>query len=54
MEVTRTATMTMVDLISNMGGTLGLFCGFSILSVVEVLYWAVKFLCSKCSGTAKK
>ena len=29
-------------MISNIGGTLGLFCGFSIISALEVVYWAAK------------
>ena len=37
-----TATVTIIDMISNIGGTLGLFSGFSILSGVELLYWAGK------------
>ncbi len=39
LHVVNTATMTLIDMISNVGGTLGLFSGFSILSVVEVVYW---------------
>ncbi len=42
--IVQTATVTLVDMISNIGGTLGLFCGFSILSAVEVVYWAGKSL----------
>ena len=37
-----TAAATAVDVISNIGGTLGLFCGISILSVVEMGYWVVR------------
>jgi len=40
----RTATVTFVDMISNIGGTLGLFCGFSLLSGVEFLYWTANAL----------
>ncbi len=39
LQIIQTATVTIVDMISNIGGTLGLFCGFSILSLVEVAYW---------------
>ena len=39
-----TATVTLVDMISNIGGTLGLCCGLSVLSVVEAVYWAWKCL----------
>ncbi len=34
-------------MISNIGGTLGLFCGMSILSVVEVLCWLGGCLCMR-------
>ena len=27
-----------------LGGTLGLFTGMSILSMIEVVYWALKFV----------
>ena len=47
MRVVTTATMTTLDLIANMGGTLGLCCGFSVLSGVEILYWAAKALGGK-------
>ena len=30
------------DKISSIGGTLGLFTGFSILSIIEMVYWACK------------
>ncbi len=40
LEVVATATVTVIDMIANIGGTLGLFSGFSILSAVELLYWA--------------
>ncbi len=40
LEMVVTATVTAIDMISNIGGTLGLFCGVSILSGVEVLFWA--------------
>ena len=37
--IVKTATMTAIDMISNIGGTLGLFSGFSIISGLEILYW---------------
>ena len=40
--VTKTAAATPLDMMGNVGGTLGLFCGISILSVVEAAYWTVK------------
>ena len=39
LEMVVTATVTVIDMISNIGGTLGLFCGFSILSAVEFVFW---------------
>ena len=31
--------MTPVDYISQIGGLLGLFIGFSLISAIEILYW---------------
>jgi len=36
-------------MISNIGGTLGLFCGFSLLSGVEAIYWAAATIADKLS-----
>ena len=47
LEITVTATVTIIDMISNIGGTLGLFCGFSILSAVEALFWLGKIAAKK-------
>lgn len=33
---------TVADKISSVGGTLGLFTGFSILSIFEAVYWLYK------------
>ena len=33
-----------VDILSAIGGTMGLLTGFSIISAVEIIYFAVKFL----------
>ncbi|TRY80058.1 hypothetical protein TCAL_06773, partial [Tigriopus californicus] len=41
LRILKTATVTFIDMLSNIGGTLGLFCGFSILSGVEILYWII-------------
>ena len=40
------ASVTFEDMISAIGGTMGLFAGFSILSAVEVFYFILKFLLS--------
>lgn len=49
MKIVMTATVTIIDMISNIGGTLGLFSGLSILSGVELLYWACQ-----CAGRRRK
>ena len=41
LRILKTATVTVIDMISNIGGTLGLFSGFSLLSGIEIIYWAV-------------
>ena len=41
-EIVMTASTSVIDMISNIGGTLGLFLGLSLLSAVEILYWACK------------
>ena len=33
-----------VDMLSAIGGTMGLLTGFSIISAAEIIYFAVKFL----------
>ena len=49
MKILMTATVTIIDMISNIGGTLGLFSGFSILSGCELIYWTCQ-----CLGGKKK
>ena len=41
-----TATVTIIDMISNIGGILGLFSGISVISVVEAIYWFGKYMAS--------
>ena len=48
-----------VDMLSAIGGTMGLFTGFSIISAIEILYFAVKMILSANSvkikyGNSKK
>ena len=38
----RDIKVTLVDQIGTIGGTLGLFCGLSIVSMVEFVYWIYK------------
>ena len=37
-------SVTLGDQLNAIGGTMGLFAGFPILSAVEVLYFVMKFL----------
>ena len=39
LQFTRQQSMTIVDYISQLGGLLGLFLGFSFISGVELFYW---------------
>ena len=41
-NVQRDIKVTLVDQIGTIGGTLGLFCGLSIVSMVEFVYWIYK------------
>ena len=41
----REPRMTLTTFISQIGGVLGLFLGFSIVSLVELLYWFLYRLC---------
>lgn len=42
--IRKTAAATPFDLLASAGGTLGLFCGISIMSAIEVVFWAWKGL----------
>ena len=52
-EIVNDVSVSLGDQISAIGGTMGLFAGFSILSAVEVLYFMLKFLFSLMSKTRK-
>ena len=39
MEYSRQVKMTLIGYISQMGGLLGLCLGFSLISLVEIIYW---------------
>ena len=43
-EIVKDVSVTLADQIGAIGGTMGLFAGFSFLSAVEVLYFLVKYL----------
>ena len=53
-EIVNDVSVSLGDQISAIGGTMGLFAGFSILSAVEILYFMFKFLFSLISKTRMK
>ena len=46
-RIKRSQRVRLTDHFSNIGGTLGLFCGISIISVFEVLFWIYRLIQSK-------
>ena len=42
--ITKDRAAKFVDMISAIGGTLGLFTGFSIMSSVEIVYFGIKII----------
>ena len=42
-EITLELRTNIFDMISAIGGTLGLFTGISVITLVEVVYWLFKF-----------
>ena len=52
-EIVNDVSVSLGDQISAIGGTMGLFAGFSILSAVEVIYFILKFLFSLMSRRKK-
>ena len=42
--VTKDRAAKFVDIISALGGTLGLFTGFSVMSAFEILYFGIKII----------
>ena len=43
-EIVKDVSVTLADQLGVIGGTMGLFAGFSFLSAVELLYFFVKYL----------
>ena len=43
-KITKDRAAKFVDILSAIGGTMGLLTGFSIISGVEILYFAVKIV----------
>ena len=42
-EITLELRTNVFDMISAIGGTLGLFTGVSLITFVEIIYWLVRF-----------
>ena len=43
-KITMDTAAKFSDMLSAIGGTMGLLTGFSIISAVEIIYFAIKFL----------
>ena len=43
-KITKDRAAKFVDILSAIGGTMGLLTGFSIISAVEIIYFAVKIM----------
>ena len=52
-QIEKDTKMTMETMVGVVGGTMGLFTGFSILSGVEIVYYAAKFLLSSVTKKAR-
>ena len=46
-RITKDRAAKFVDMLSAIGGTMGLLTGFSIISGVEILYFALKLVMNK-------
>ena len=52
-KIVNDVSVTLADQLSAIGGTMGLFTGFSVLSAVEIVYFTMKF-CSSFMSCKKK
>ena len=43
-KITKDRAAKFVDMLSAIGGTMGLLTGFSIISGVEIVYWGIKII----------
>ena len=43
-KIVKDTSAKFVDMLSAIGGTMGLLTGFSIISAVEIIYFALKFV----------
>ena len=53
-EITKDLAATFTDRVSAVGGTFGLFTGFSIISGVEIFFFMAKFIISLTERNKKK
>ena len=53
-KITKDRAAKSVDMLSAIGGTMGLLTGFSILSGVEILYFAFKIVLSLVTKRKRK
>ena len=47
-RITKDRAAKFVDMLSAIGGTMGLLTGFSIISAVEIIYFATKIIIKVC------
>ena len=52
-RITKDRAAKFVDVLSAIGGTMGLLTGFSIISAVEILYFAVKIIFKMVENNSK-
>ena len=45
-RITKDRADKFADMLSTIGGTMGLLTGFSLISAVEILYFAIKIACN--------
>ena len=45
-RITKDRAAKFVDMLSAIGGTMGLLTGFSIISAIEIIYFSVKIILS--------
>ena len=50
-KITKDRSAKFVDMLSAIGGTMGLLTGFSIISGVEIVYFATKYFFSTILGS---
>ena len=53
-RITKDRAAKFVDMLSAIGGTMGLLTGFSIISAVEIIYFSVKIVLNLGSKTNKR